>query len=183
MSILEATRTLLVESGYAEVSMDRVAERAGVGKQTVYRRWPSKAPLVADAVMDAYSDNGALVLPDTGHIAADLRSMMRQLARFVGTHENAALLRALAAAAADDQKDGVALYGQITGPQHGAVVTRLQQGIDCGQVRRGVDVHAVADGLIGACLYRVLSYSAAADTADHFDGLVDALIAGIERRN
>ena len=179
MSILEATRALLVQSGYAEVSMDRVAERAGVGKQTLYRRWPSKAPLVAEAIVDAYGDSGVLVLPDTGHVAADLRTMMQQLAKFVGTQENSALLRALAAAAAEDPKDGVALYGQITGPQHEAVAERLQRGIECGQVRSGVDVRAVADGLIGACLYRILSYSAAADTADHFDGLVDALIAGI----
>jgi AcrR family transcriptional regulator len=53
-AILEATRELLIAGGYAELSMESVAARAGVGKKTLYRRWSSKAPLVAEAVLEAY---------------------------------------------------------------------------------------------------------------------------------
>lgn len=182
-SILDATRALLVESGYADVTMDRVAERAGVGKQTLYRRWRSKAPLVAESVMDAYGDTRALEIPDTGDIATDLRSLVRLIAKFVVAPENAALLRALAAAAADNPGDGEALYRQLTEPQHDAVVRRLRQGVASGQVRDGVNIEAVADAIIGAYLYRLLSYTApVGGTLDHVDGLIDALVTGIAAR-
>ncbi|QIV83211.1 TetR/AcrR family transcriptional regulator [Mycolicibacterium frederiksbergense] len=182
-SILDATRALLVESGYADVTMDRVAERAGVGKQTVYRRWRSKAPLVAESVMDAYGDTRALEIPDTGDIATDLSSLVRLIAKFVVAPENAALLRALAAAAADNPGDGEALYRQLTEPQHDAVVRRLRQGVASRQVRDGVNIEAVADAIIGAYLYRLLSYTApVGGTLDHVDGLIDALVTGIAAR-
>lgn len=182
-SILDATRALLVESGYADVTMDRVAERAGVGKQTLYRRWRSKAPLVAESVMDAYGDTRALEIPDTGDIATDLSSLVRLIAKFVVAPENAALLRALAAAAADNPGDGEALYRQLTEPQHDAVVRRLRQGVASRQVRDGVNIEAVADAIIGAYLYRLLSYTApVGGTLDHVDGLIDALVTGIAAR-
>ncbi len=70
--ILEAVRELLTESSYAEVTMDGVAARAQVGKKTLYRRWASKAPLVAEAVLDAYGRGGSFPVPDTGNLRADL---------------------------------------------------------------------------------------------------------------
>lgn len=179
-TILDATRALLVEKGYADVSMDRVASRAGVGKQTLYRRWPSKAQLVAEAVMDAHQSGGSFALPDTGDVAADLRDWIRRYADAVAPSQNAALVRALAAAAAEDLRDGEALYRQLTGPQHDAVMQRLRLGIDAGQVRTDADVEAVADALIGTILYRVLAHpTTTGDTTRHADGLIDALIAGV----
>lgn len=179
-TILDATRALLVEKGYADVSMDRVASRAGVGKQTLYRRWPSKAQLVAEAVMDAHQSGGSFALPDTGDVAADLRDWLRRYADAVAPSQNAALVRALAAAAAEDLRDGEALYRQLTGPQHDAVMQRLRLGIDAGQVRTDADVEAVADALIGTILYRVLAHpTTTGDTTRHADGLIDALIAGV----
>lgn len=179
-AILDATRALLIEKGYADVSMDRVASHAGVGKQTLYRRWPSKAQLVAEAVMDAHHGDGSFALPDTGDVAADLRDWLLRYADAVAPPQNAALVRALAAAAAEDLRDGQALYRQLTGPQHDAVMQRLRQGIDAGQVRADTDVEAVADALIGTILYRVLARpTTTGDTTRHADGLIDALIAGV----
>lgn len=180
-AILDATRALLIANGYADVSMDRVASRARVGKQTLYRRWPSKAQLVAEAVMDAYHEGGSFELPDTGDIAADLRDWLLGYADAVAPPENAALVRALAAAAADDPRDGEALYRQLTGPQHDAVMQRLQKGIAAGQVRADTDVEAVADALIGTILYRVLARPVTTrEAVRHFDGLIDALIGGVQ---
>lgn len=179
-AILDATRALLVEKGYADVSMDRVASRAGVGKQTLYRRWPSKAQLVAEAVMDAHQSGGSFALPDTGDVGADLRDWLLRYVDAVAPPQNAALVRALAAAAAEDLRDGEALYRQLTGPQHDAVMHRLRLGIDAGQVRTDADVEAVADALIGTILYRVLARpTTTGDTTQHADGLIDALIAGL----
>jgi AcrR family transcriptional regulator len=180
-AILESTRVLLIESGYAQMSMERVAGHAGVGKQTVYRRWPSKAPLVAEAVLDAYREVvSPSVLPDTGDLAADLRAWLQANAELFSSPRNAALARALAAAAADDPQDGDALYRELTGPQYDGIVQRLRQGVDAHQIRADADLEAVADALVGATLYRMLAHSAMTkESHQRFDGLVDALLTGL----
>ncbi|MEO7429546.1 MAG: TetR/AcrR family transcriptional regulator, partial [Acidimicrobiales bacterium] len=77
MAILQATVDAFVEDGYAGVSVEGVAARAGVGKATIYRRFPSKAELVVEAVRcGAQIDDD---LPDTGDLRADLIAMMRPL--------------------------------------------------------------------------------------------------------
>lgn len=179
-AILSATRALLIENGYAEISMDRVASEAGVGKQTLYRRWASKAPLVGAAVMDAYRRDEPFALPDTGDVAEDVRSWLRAYSGFVAAPPNTALVRALAAAAAEDPQDGEALYQQLTKPQHDAITERLRRGVDAGQVRADADLEAFADALIGATLYRILTGTGmAGDQAfTRSDGVVDALING-----
>jgi AcrR family transcriptional regulator len=179
-AILDATRVLLVENGYAEVSMDRVATRAGVGKQTLYRRWPSKAPLVAEAIIDAYRAGGGLELPDTGDLAADLKTWLNGHARVLATGENSAMIRALAAAAAEDRGDGEALYAQLTGPQYDAVLARLRAGAEAGRIRADADLEAVADAIIGTILYRELAQAdARRPRSNSFEGLVDVLIGGL----
>jgi AcrR family transcriptional regulator len=177
-AILAATRQLLAENGYAEVSMERVAARAGVGKQTVYRRWASKAPLVAEAVLSAYRSASTADLPDSGDLAADLRSWLSGYTAFLATPDNAALVRALAAAAADDLQDGETLYRQLTGPQHEAIRERFRRGVQAGQVRADADLEAAAEAVIGVTLYRMLTPG---DPDRRFDGLIDVLIAGIRR--
>ena len=104
-AILKATRELLAVDSYAQLSMESVAARAQVGKKTLYRRWPSKAPLVADAVLDAYGRGGSFGVPDTTDIRADLRSWLIEHAEFIADPQNAALIRALIAAAASNPSD------------------------------------------------------------------------------
>src|ERR1700722_9010831 len=82
-TILVATRELLTTGSYAELSMESVATRAGVGKKTLYRRWSSKAPLVAEAVLEAYGRSGSFPVAQTGDIGADLRSWLSEHAEFL----------------------------------------------------------------------------------------------------
>ncbi|OBG60047.1 TetR family transcriptional regulator [Mycobacterium sp. E3339] len=178
-AILDATRSLLVEAGYRGVSMDKVAAIAGVAVQSVYRRWPSKAPLVTEAVMRAY-DQTDFTLPDTGDTVEDLRTWMRAYAEVGSTAENVALVRSLAAAAAEDLSDRDTLYRQLTSRFHDAVSDRLRVGISKGQIRRDADVEAAADALIGATLYRTLSVTASAEeTTERYYGLIDTVMRGI----
>jgi AcrR family transcriptional regulator len=179
-AILHATRTLLVDGGYAEVSMDRVAASAGVGKQTVYRRFPSKAPMVAAAVRDVYIHAGFLELSDTGELVRDLRAWLRDAAQFVSKRENAALLRALIAAAAESPYHSDELYHQITEAQHREVVGRLEAAVASGEIRSDSDLKAVADAVIGATLYRMLTEPIGAKrTITRFEGLIEVLYAGL----
>ena len=164
------------------MSMDKVAANAGVGTQTVYRRWPSKAPLVAEAVMQAYA-LAEFTLPDTGDVVEDLRTWMHEYAALSATSENVVLVRALAAAAAEDLQDRDTLYQQLTGRFHGALKHRLQIGISSGQVRADADVEAAADALIGATLYRMLSVTTSVDeTIGRYDELIDIVMSGLASR-
>jgi AcrR family transcriptional regulator len=74
-AILEATIAELDEVGYADLSMEKVAERARASKASVYRRWPGKVALVVDAVHHALPDPAAL--PDTGTLRGDLLAALR----------------------------------------------------------------------------------------------------------
>jgi len=162
--------------------MDKVAAVAGVGTQTVYRRWPSKAPLVAEAVMHQYPTSD-FDLPDTGDCVGDLRTWMREYAARTAAPDNVALIRALAAAAAEDLDDRDSLYRQLTGRVHQAVQDRLAKGIALGQIQAGADIEAVADALIGAILYRILSATTpVSETLDRYDGLIDTLTSGLAPR-
>ncbi|OBI94153.1 TetR/AcrR family transcriptional regulator [Mycobacterium sp. 1245805.9] len=181
-AILDAVRQTLIEGGYAEVAMDRVAARAGVGKQSVYRRWPSKAPMVAEAVLDAYRSGASFALPDTGDIDADLRTWLRGYAQFIASASNAALLRALLAAAAEDKQDGETLYRQLTEPQYHAVLDRFRNAVQTSAIRADADFESLAQALIGAPVYRVLAHlEADAATSQQFDGLVEVIMRGLHR--
>lgn len=77
LAIRAAILRVLAEGGYAALTMDAVAAEAGVGKATIYRRWRSKADLVADAVTSL--SETLTVVPDGGSLEADLRALMRCL--------------------------------------------------------------------------------------------------------
>lgn len=178
-AILEATRELLRVDSYAKLSMESVAARAQVGKKTLYRRWPSKAPLVADAVLDAYGRDGAFDVSDTTNIRADLQSWLVEHAEFIADPSNAALIRALIAAAASNPSDNNALYERLSAPQHAGLMTRLRHAAEKGELRPEADLDAIATALIGILLLDVLTRtttSAARET--RYGGLLDAILQG-----
>jgi AcrR family transcriptional regulator len=177
VAILAATRELLATGSYAELSMESVAARARVGKKTLYRRWSSKAPLVAEAVLQAYGGSGSFPVADTGDIRDDLRSWLDEHAEFLAEPPNAALVRALIAAAAASPVDGAALYQQLSAPQHAGLMTRLRRAVDEGQIRAETDLDAVANALIGTLLLHGLTRVSPGAKAQ-YDGLLDALLDG-----
>src|SRR5207244_6850960 len=81
-AVLRSTVELLGETGYAELSVDAIARRAGTSKPAIYRRWPSKAHLVHEAV---FPINSGTELPDTGSLADDVREMVRRTAAVLTT--------------------------------------------------------------------------------------------------
>ena len=79
MAILRSTLKLLGENGFSDLTIEAVAAHAGVGKATVYRWWPNKAALIADAF--ASSTSRKLHFPDTGSVYTDLSQQMRQVVK------------------------------------------------------------------------------------------------------
>lgn len=83
-AVLRAADDLLVERGYAGVTIEGIAARAGVAKQTIYRWWPSKFEILMDTF--AEDAESALKVPDTGSTTEDLRQHLHQLAGFLTEH-------------------------------------------------------------------------------------------------
>ncbi|WP_179475689.1 TetR/AcrR family transcriptional regulator [Mycolicibacterium vinylchloridicum] len=179
-AILDAVRELLVVSSYAELSMDAVAAQAQVGKKTIYRRWASKAPLVAEAVLDAYGRGGSFEVPDTGSLRADLLRWLIEHGEFITEPANAKLIRALVAAAAASSGDTEALYEQLSVPQRSGLVDRVRRAVDSGAVRDDADPDAIANALMGTLLLQVMSAPIPNDHAfERYGALVDALLDGV----
>jgi hypothetical protein len=130
--------------------------------------------------MDAYGQHGPFELPDTGDFEADLRTWLHGQAAYLGSARNVALSRALAVAAADNPLDDDALYSQLAGPHRDALLRRLHAAAKAADIRGDADLEAVAEALIGATLYRILTHvRTVGETTKHFDGLIDALIRGL----
>ncbi|HEY7051170.1 MAG TPA: TetR/AcrR family transcriptional regulator [Mycobacterium sp.] len=168
------TRELLSASSYAELSMEKIAIHARVGKKTLYRRWPSKAPLVAEAVLDVYGRSGSFDVPRSHDLRADLRSWLVEHSEFIADAANAALIRALIAAAAANPADNEALDQQLSVPQHAGLMTRLQEALDIGQLKEKADINAIANALIGVLILHVLNRTSTTDV----DGLLTAVLDG-----
>src|SRR5262249_34348980 len=84
---LPAAVELLAEAGFARLTMEQVAARAGVGKASVYLRWPNKVALVAEAIQ--HRSGVVPDVPDTGSLPGDMRTFLRALLRTFGTASRA----------------------------------------------------------------------------------------------
>jgi AcrR family transcriptional regulator len=149
--VLRATGELLHENGYDALTIGAIAARAGVGRQTIYRWWASTSSIVSEAIRE---DVVALTVPDVPPRAGEtaIGTWLRQYAAIVSEPRNAALIRALAAAAAEDEAEFAALYRRLTGPAHDELVGLLREA-----PRRRASAETLADAIVGAVLYRVLT--------------------------
>ena len=94
-AVFAATLNELVASGYTQASIEAIAERAGVHKTTIYRRWRTKDRLIAEALADAAATRSAV--DDTGDIDADIRSLARTVVATLTSREGVATVRAIVA--------------------------------------------------------------------------------------
>ena len=177
-AIVAATCDLLLETGYEGLSIEGVAARAGVGKQTVYRWWSSKSALVTEAVLEGQLPISADLAPDTGDLRNDLQTWLTGQFQALADPYVLSLIRAFTAAAADNNAAGAALYERFTGPAHEALVARLSAGKSAGQARSDADLHAAADAIAGTLLYVALARQDP-QPRKRITGLLDILIDGI----
>lgn len=177
-AILEATRDLLLANGYEQLTIQAIAERAGVAKQTVYRRWPSKARIVADAVLSGALTNGADWRTDAADAPADLRGWLHAAAAGLARPSSIMVVRALAAAAAESDEDATRLYAALNEPSRRSLLERLRAGVARGDIRADADLEAAADALLGAMLYRVLARREV--PLDEVDGLAEVVLRGLQ---
>lgn len=177
-AILAATRDLLLEGDYDSLTTAEIAKQAGVGRQTVYRWWNSKAAVVADCVIE-----GLVMLPletpaATGEPAADLRVWLELSHERLASPSTAPLVRALTAAATTDAQ-ATEKMAELFAPVREALRSSLAIGIEPGQLRPGTNPDAVVDLLVGSLIYAVVSRDASA--RDRAQAALDVVLAGIRK--
>ena len=171
LAILRTTLKVLGETGFSNLTIEEVAERASVGKATVYRWWPDKAALIADAF--ASSTVSKLHFPDTGSVYSDMSQQMRQLIR-VFRSPRGRIVSAILAAGQSDRTLLSAFRERFMLPRRREAYATLDRGIARGELRRTIDRDLLLDTLYGAIYMRFLIQhdQLTPDFVDHLCALV-----------
>lgn len=175
---MRTTLELGQEIGYANLSMEAVAARAGASKQTIYRRWSSKGALLLDSLL---SLNEPLDYPDTGDLAADLRTQIHAAVDLLGGPPYGPLFYALVGEAQHDRRVAASLNERFIAPQQDKTVARLRAARDQGQLSPGFDLDLAMAILSGPLYFRLLITQEPL-THEYVDRVLDALLAGMMPR-
>jgi AcrR family transcriptional regulator len=173
-AILGATRELISEVGYGKVSIEAIAARAGVGKQTIYRWWPSKGAVIFDSFLVLSEDAGGegMALPDTGDIEADLKAVMRATAVEFADPDFEGPVRALNSEIINDPELAAQYREKLARPVDDAKKARLRTAQEAGQLAADADLDLVLEVLY-APLYQRWLLRTGPLTAEYADSLVD----------
>jgi AcrR family transcriptional regulator len=175
-AILEATRELINKIGYDKMSIEGIAAAASVGKQTIYRWWPSKAAVVLD--MWAPEVQQQLTFPNTGDLAADLKTQIKSVIDLSNDPDFGPSFRALVAEGQHDQALAAQLLERIFRPRIEAAKERLRAGQEAGQLAPEVDLDLAIDLFYGGFYHRYL-LRVAPLSHEHAEAIVDAVLTGI----
>ncbi|MGW1724616.1 TetR/AcrR family transcriptional regulator [Streptomyces sp. NPDC002306] len=186
-AIYDAALALVAEVGYPKTTVEGIAARAGVGKQTIYRWWASKADVLLEAFLDlsarAAGDAGArpYVFPDTGDLAADLKAVLRATVDQLRDPRFEAPSRALAAEGVVNEQVGREFTAKLMEPALQLYVERLRSAQRAGQVRAEIDPRIALEFFISPLAQRWLQYTGPI-SYEYTDTLVDYALHGLSPR-
>lgn len=166
-ALLDATLELASDVGLHAMSMDELAQRVGVSKATIYRRWPSKERLVLDALNQAMQPFAPI---DTGSLRGDLDHYLGELVRRMVSGRASDVLQDLIAASVRDPNLRASLDEYIRHRRQ-PLQTILDRAIERGELADDTDVEVLTDVVIGPFVYRRLLSHDVLD-ADFIDRLV-----------
>jgi AcrR family transcriptional regulator len=178
-AIFAATMAELLEYGYPRLTMDRVAARARTSKASLYRRWPNKAGLALDALIDSFPT--VEDLPETGELRGDLRAVLRQMAS-VMTGPAGEVIRSILMATETDPEIAGDARALLMGRRHIPYLAVLQRWADRGTVRPDALTERVAS--VGPCLLREHFFLHRAPIPEHvIDEIVDDVLLPLVSRH
>ncbi|MGW0630970.1 TetR/AcrR family transcriptional regulator [Streptomyces sp. NPDC002758] len=186
-AIYAAALALVAEAGYPKTTVEGIAARAGVGKQTIYRWWSSKADVLLEAFLDlgeqAARDLGQepYVIPDTGDLTADLKTVLRTTVDELLDPRFEAPARALAAEGLVNEPLGREFVTKLLEPQLQLYVDRLRSAQDAGAVRPEVDPRIALELFVSPLAQRWLQHTGPI-SYDYTDTLVDYALYGLAPR-
>ena len=160
------------------MSIEEVAARAGVGKTTIYRRWPSKGLLALDAFVDSFREEQPL--PDTGTLRGDLLSALHAWVRAVTQTAMGPMLTGLIAEAQHDPELRGAWRDRVLEPLRQQHRVMLDRAIARGEIAASVDRDVVLDLFFGAAEHRLL-LGHLPMTGEFIAEVVDVILAGLPR--
>ena len=153
-AVLEAADDLLVERGFAGVTIEGIATAAGVAKQTIYRWWNSKTDILMDALLEDAAN--ALTPADHADLREDLRDHLGRVAAFLTHSDAGAVCRALIGQAQHDPAFAADFRARFLSEQRGRDRLPFERAIARAELPAGTDVPSDADELLGPVYYRVL---------------------------
>jgi AcrR family transcriptional regulator len=178
MAVLEAADDLLAERGFAGVTIEGIAARAQVAKQTIYRWWTSKT----DILFDALTEDAAVYFTPYGgdDLGDDLRHHLRQVAVFLAETDAGAVCRALAGQAQHDPEVAARFRAEFVAPQRDRDLAPFRRAQGRGELPDAMDIDLAVDELVGPVYYRVL-VTGQPVPPDFTDALVDQCLAQAAR--
>lgn len=151
--MLQSTLKLLGKNGFFDLTIEDVAAHAGVAKATVYRWWPNKAALIADAFSS--STGQKLDFPDTGSIRTDMSQQMRQLVKIFRSRRGR-IVSAILGGGQSDPDLITAFRNRFLIPRRRKAYSTLHRAIQRGELRGDVDLDLLLDALYGPIYMRFL---------------------------
>ncbi|MEU6139101.1 TetR/AcrR family transcriptional regulator [Streptomyces sp. NPDC047081] len=186
-AIYDAALALVGEVGYPKTTVEGIAARAGVGKQTIYRWWASKADVLLEAFLDlserAARDAGQVpyAIPDTGDLAADLKAVLRMTVDQLKDPRFEVPSRALAAEGLVNEQLGRESVAKLLEPSLQLYVDRLRSAQEAGQVRPEVDPRIALELFVSPLAQRWLQHTGPI-SYEYTDTLVDYALGGLAPR-
>jgi AcrR family transcriptional regulator len=175
-AILRAAYELCSERSYERTSIEAIAARAGVGKQTIYRWWPSKGAVIMEAlneVVGAASD-----FPETDDLIADLCTQMTAVSKLLSSPDFGPVYTGVIGAAQSDPAVAEALARDIITPRVIACRTRLERAREQGQLNPDVDLDTAVELLYGPIYHRLLLHTHPLD-ADQVMSVLETAFRGL----
>jgi len=152
-AILDATIALLAKEGLARMSIEQVAALAGVGKPTIYRRWPSKVELVIAALSRPRAEH---VASRDGTVRERLTHLLEELCRSVRKEPAKGVLAALVAEIPRDPELASAVREVFLAKRRDTAFALLREGVAAGELRADLDLELASDALVGPIMLRAL---------------------------
>ncbi|GAA5085176.1 TetR/AcrR family transcriptional regulator [Microbacterium yannicii] len=175
VAVLEAAIALCREVGFGQLTIEGIAERAGVSKKTIYRWWPSKGAVLLDAVselVDRIARHG-----DTGDLAADMCAQLNTVVAMMNPQE----MSPVAALASESQRDpalAAVIRERVILPSIAGFEDRMRSAQRAGQIPVDADLHVALDLFYGP-IYHRLVYRLPLHTEEEIRTRVDHVIAGL----
>ncbi|MFI9834330.1 TetR/AcrR family transcriptional regulator [Streptomyces sp. NPDC051913] len=186
-AIYDAALALVGEVGYPRTTIEGIAARAGVGKQTIYRWWTSKADVLLEAFLDLSGQAAEAAgqepyaIPDTGDVAADLKAVLRATVDELQDPRFETPSRALAAEGLVNEELGREFVAKLLEPSLQLYVERLRAAQAAGQVRPEVDPRIALELFVSPLAQRWLQHTAPI-SYEYTDTLVDYALHGLAPR-
>jgi AcrR family transcriptional regulator len=155
-NILVAALELARTHGYAELTIEQIAGKAGVGKQTIYRWWPSKAAVVLEALRE--NARVEVESPDTGALLSDLEGLLKNTFELTRRRPGIdSVLRAMMAEAQHDPEFATRFRSELIDPRREVLYTLFRRARERGEIRTLHEIDLWVDVAFGVLWYRMLA--------------------------